>query len=109
MEIPARLKALRLASHAVQAAIDDNARAETPETFAAIVAAEHEYAQCLYPLIGITEAFAYEASLATYVAASEDDEAAARRVFTHARTRASAALKRAVRDDIDRIRRGTDA
>ena len=63
-------EALGEAVDACEAANDEYAHAPTPETRAAMAAAAREYAQRLYPLIGEVEAFRYEASLATYLAAA---------------------------------------
>ncbi len=90
-------RALAEANDASQAANDAFERAPSPETRAALTAAFHAYATCLYPLIGHAEAFAYESSLTTYDAAiGTEDEAAARDVFEAARVRLAEAVDRAI-------------
>ena len=89
--------ALGEATDAVQAAYDECAREPTPAARAALAAAEREYAQRLYPVIGQVVAFTYEAGLATYQAAiGNDDEAAARDVMEVAQVAVLAALERAM-------------
>ena len=93
-------EALGEAVDACEAANDEYAHAPTPETRAAMAAAAREYAQRLYPLIGEVEAFRYEASLATYLAAlGHKDEAAAGKDFAGARVTLDAALERAIAHD----------
>ena len=92
--------ALAEANDASQAANDDFERAPSPQTRAALTAASHAYARCLYPVIGHAEAFAYESSLTTYDAAiGTEDEAAARDVFEAARVRLGEAVDRAIAHD----------
>ena len=90
-------KALADATDAVEAAYDECAREPTPAARAALAAAEREYAQRLYPVIGQVAAFTYEAGLVTYQAAiGTEDEAAAREVFEVAQVALLAALERAM-------------
>ena len=90
-------RALVEANDASQAANDAFEQAPSPETRAALTAAFHAYATCLYPLIGDAEAFAYESSLTTYDGAiGTEDEAAARDVFEAARVRLTEAVDRAI-------------
>ena len=88
--------ALSEATDAVQAAYAEYIREPTPPARAAMEAAEREYAQRLYPLIGQVAAFKYEAGLATYQAAiGTEHEAEARDVFEGAWVALLAALEEA--------------
>ncbi len=90
-------RALAEANDASQAANDEFERAPSPQTRAALTAAFHASATCLYPLIGYAEAFAYESSLTTYDGAiGTEDEAAARDVFEAARVRLTVAVDQAI-------------
>ena len=90
-------RALAEANDASQAANDEFERAPSAQTRAALTAAFHAYAECLYPVVGHAEAFAYESSLTAYDAAiGTEDEAAAREIFEGARVRLAVAADRAI-------------
>ena len=100
-------QALGEAAEVVQAAVDAYEREPTPTAQAAMRAAEREYAQRLYPVIGQAVAFQFEAGLATYHAAiGTEDEAAAMDVFEEALAALDVALQRASALDTEPVEKG---